>query len=98
MTAAPGRTGTGRQVRRGGEGAGGTGPGQPTKDLLPWSTQPDSGSFTHPHVHFTISCLSDFNRAFTLQSQVKMLLDFVALLFLPVASLWGDNGHLWEAV
>lgn len=85
-------------MRRGGEGAGGTGPVQLTKDLLPWSTQPGSGSFTHPHVHFTLSCLSDCSRASTLQSQVKMLLDFVALLFLPVASLWGDGGHLWEAV
>lgn len=58
----------------------------------------DSESFTHlPKSTFTLSHLSDLKRVFPLQSQAKMLLLSVALLFLCVVShLWRDNGCHWE--
>lgn len=89
------------QVRRGGPWS--SGPGWPAVDLLlsaicEYSIAPGA-LLTCLSLLFTLSCLSDRNRIFTLLSQVKMLLDFIALLFFPEAShLWGDNGCLREAV
>lgn len=80
------------------EGAWGSVPSCVAEDLLSsvntaWLPMLSSPSQIHlPKSTFGLSCLSDVNRVFILQSQLKMLLDF-AILFLFVAShLWGGTG------
>lgn len=88
------------------------GPSEERKGLQWWSvlgagllrtsyqlwTQHGSRCFSYlPKSTFTLSCMSDLNRVFTLLWHVKMPLDFVAILFPMVFHLWGDTGRVREA-